>query len=275
MRRLLLLSFFAAGLVNAGVQNALPSCYDYAKLARPNGAASTELFIMVDQTTPLDNALKQSVADTIRPLLRPGNAFSVMQFSAYTQGHYAQVLVAGQLDKSLNDAVRNDTSKPALAKFDQCLTVQARSAMQLAGTALRKAFSGEASAIDKSDVLASLRDLSMKVKQSQSSRRIVLVVSDMLENSSISTFYSKKAVRNIEVDKELKLAVESHVMGDFGGAEVYVIGTGMLSEEGASKGVYRDPKTMAALQQFWASYFARSNARLVELGMPALLNPIR
>lgn len=260
----------------AATQNALPSCYAYAKLNAPARAAATELFVIIDQTTPLDATLQQDVANNIKPFLQAGNAFSVIQFSAFTQSHYTDVLVSAQLAYPLDDALRNDTGKAQLVKFDQCMDIQAPNAAKLAGGALRKAFSGTTSGVSKSDVLASLKDISARVKQSTAQQKVVLVVSDMLENSSVSSFYAQQAVRKIEPEKELKLVQDNQLFGDFAGARVYVLGAGLLAEDAKqAKGVYRDPKTMAALQQFWRGYFQKSNAQLVEFGQPALLNPVR
>lgn len=255
--------------------NDIASCYD-GKLTAPSTPASTELFVVIDQTTPLDDPLKQSVADQIRPFLVAGNGFSVLVFSAYTQGKYTQLLTAGKLDQTMPVGLRNDISKPVLAKFDQCMARQPLLAGQLVGNALRSAFDGTSDDIAKSDVLASLKDISGKIRQSQASQKVVLLVSDMLENSSISSFYSGQAVRKIDPDLEFKRVMDNRLTGDFGGARIYVLGTGLLSNDAKrNKSSYRDPKTMQALSIFWKSYFERSNAQLVELGQPALLNQIK
>lgn len=62
------------------------------------------------------------------------------------------------------------------------------------------------------------------------------------------------------------------MLGDFSGADIYVMGAGVVPENG--KAVYRDPKTMQALKSFWRSYFEKSNAVLVEFGQPALLGKV-
>ena len=259
----------------AGQGDAVPSCYD-SKLPATAGPLDTELFIAVDQTTPLDAGLKQSVADNVRPFLTQNHGFSVITFSAYTQGHYMEVKVAGKLDAAMDAAHRNDISKPVLAKFDQCMSRQPQIAGQLVGGALRAAFDGTTSDIAKSDVLASLKAISSKVRESTAKNKVVLLVSDMLENSSISSFYDKgQSVRKIEPAKELKLAEENQMLGDFKGARIYVIGAGLLSDDANKSKRYRDPKTMQALQSFWQAYFEKSKAQLVEFGQPALLNQIR
>jgi hypothetical protein len=276
------LSVFFAGLLFSGVAlagqlNALSVCHDDKRLPANAGSLDTELFVAIDQTTPLDNKLKQLVADNIKPFIRPNNGFSVMTFSAYMQGHYMEVKVSGKLDAVLDTDQRNDISKPVLAKFDQCITQQPRQAAQALGGALRAAFEGTSSDIAKSDVLASLKAISSKVRESSAHNKVVLIVSDMLENSSISSFYSDrgKAVREIDPIKEMKVVEENQVLADFNGARVYVIGAGLLSDDGEKVKHYRDPKTMRALADFWHSYFKKSKSQLIEFGEPALLNPVR
>jgi hypothetical protein len=261
----------AAGMA-AGV---IPGCYD-TKLPSPATTPAIELFVVVDQTTLLDDGLKQAVANQVRPFLTAGNNFSVLVFSAYTQGKYTQLLTSGQLDSQMPTAQRNDISKPVLAKFDQCMSRQPAQAAQAVGGALRAGFEGTSGDIAKSDILASLRDISAKVRQSSAAEKVVLLVSDMLENSSISSFYASQTVRKIDPVQELQLAVSHQFIADFGDARIYVIGAGLLNNvDKKNKAQYRDPKTMQALADFWRSYFEKSHAQLVEFGEPALLNQIR
>lgn len=275
MRKLLplpMLLFSCAAV--AGNTDAVPTCY-HEKMPAQKAITDTEIFVVIDQTTMFDGGLKQSVADNVRPFLKPGNAFSVTQFSAFTQGHYTDVLVSGKLDPVLTKTTRDDVSKPVLNKFDQCMAAQPRLAGQLLGGAMKSAFGDSSSDIAKSDVYASLKDISGKVRQSAAQHKVVLLASDMLENSSVTSFYAKQAVRQIDPKRELKLVADNQLFGDFGGAKVYVIGAGLLAEDAKHpKGVYRSTQTMQALSRFWGEFFQKSNAELVEFGQPALLNPI-
>lgn len=267
----LLLVSYTAVIGGAG---ASPTCYN-GKIPAQKPAIETEIFVVIDQTTLFDGHIKQLIANNVRPFLKPGNAYSVMQFSAYIQSHYTDVLVSGKLDSTLVKAVRDDVSKPVLNKFDRCMAIQPRLAGQSVGKAMRAAFDGSGSDIAKSDILASLKDISGKVRQSSARYKVVLLASDMLENSSVTSFYSKQAVRQIDPEKELRLVEQNQLFGDFGGARVYVIGAGMLAEDAKHPGgVYRPHQTMQALFRFWSEYFKKSNAELVEFGQPALLNPI-
>jgi hypothetical protein len=275
MRKLLPFSMllFSCAAV-AGNIDAVPACYS-EKMPAQKTATDTEIFVVIDQTTLFNSGLKQSIADNVRSFLIPGNAFSVMQFSAFTQGHYTDVLVSGKLDPILVKAARDDVSKPVLNKFDQCMTAQPRLAGQLVGGAMKTAFGDSSSDIAKSDIFASLKDISGKVRQSAAQHKVVLLASDMLENSSVTSFYAKQSVRQIDSEKELKLVADNQLFGDFGGARVYVIGAGLLAEDAKQrKGIYRPIQTMQALSRFWTGYFQKSNAELAEFGQPALLNPI-
>ncbi|MEN9480584.1 MAG: hypothetical protein RLZZ298_1979 [Pseudomonadota bacterium] len=276
MRRLLPLSLLVfCCFAGAGNSDVIPTCYN-GKMPAQNSVPDTELFLVVDQTTLFNDALKQSIADNVRNLLKSGIAFSVIQFSAFTQGHYTNVLVSGKLDPELVKSARDDISKPVLNKFDQCMAAQPSLAGQLIGGAMRSAFGDSSDDIAKSDIFASLKDISGKVRQSPAKNKIVLLASDMLENSSITSFYSRQAARQIIPEKEIKLVADNQLFGDFGGARIYVIGAGLLAEDAKrSKGIYRPPQTMQALSRFWTGYFQKSNAELVEFGRPALLNSVQ
>lgn len=260
----------------AGTEDVVPSCYDHRLGATP-APAGTELFVLVDQTTMFDATLQQQVADNIRAFMAADNAFSVLTFSAFSQGRYAQVLSAGTIEPGIAPAARDDISKPLLAKFDACAKRQPQIAMQAIGAALRTAFGGSSAELAKSDVMASLKSIATRVRKSTAREKVVLIASDMLENSSITSFYDGKgtAVRQINAAKELKLAGDNDMFGDFGGAKVYVVGVGLLADDAKKGNKYRDPKTMRALSGFWNGYFQKSQATLVELGQPALLNSIR
>lgn len=270
-----LLNLSLVGTAMAGT-HLLPNCYSYAKISEPTRAPNIELFVIIDQTTPLDSALQQAVANNIKPFLQAGNAFSIMQFSAFTQGHYTDVIASERLYGSIETHARDDIGKVQLNRFDQCMTIQSSNAAKVAGAALKQVFNTSTSEIAKSDIFASLKDISAKVRQSTAQQKVVFIVSDMLENSSISSFYANHAVRKISPEKEQQLVEDSHLYADFSGARTYVLGAGLLAEDAKSvKGIYRDPKTMAALQQFWQLYFKKSNSQLIEFGQPALLNPVR
>ena len=263
---------------HAGVANDIPSCYAANKLTPPP-ASERELFILVDQTTPLDAGLQNAVRENVGRLMAPGSAFLVGSFSSFGQGRYLEILSAGALEAPIPAKARDDIGVKLLRDFDRCMQDQLGYGQKLGAAALEKAMGGSSPDLARSDVMASLKELSGRVRQSTAREKIVLVVSDMLEHSSVSSFYANRNVRQLDPAKEMKAAEAAQQIGDFSGARIFVLGAGLVQEKAAGKnrdsGVYRDPKTLGALKQFWEQYFSRSNAQLVEFGAPALLSPVR
>ncbi len=263
------------GMAQAGTDNDIPSCYAQEKMTPPK-EPWTELFVLVDQTTLLDDNLKHAILENTGRNIKPGTAYVLGSFSSFGQGHYVDVITAGRLEQPVESKARDAISVRKLRSLDDCLERQRLYASQAISAGFAKAFGGSSSDIVKSDVMASLKAFSTRIRNSNAARKIVLIASDMLENSSVSSFYSKQAVRQIDPAKELAIAEENSLFGDFGSAEIYVIGTGLLAEDAKTrKGVYRSPQTMNALFKFWQGWFERSHAKLIELGQPSLLNPIK
>ncbi|MCA1324875.1 hypothetical protein [Herbaspirillum sp. alder98] len=264
---------------HAGLVNDIPSCYTASKIGVPIPAPQTELFVAIDQTTPLDATLQQSVRENVGRLITPGAAYVMASFSSFGQGHYLQVLSAGTLEAPVPDKMRDDISVKALTNFDACMKGQLDYGRKAAAGSLGQAMTGASPDFAKSDILAAMKELSSRVRQSTATNKIVFLVSDTLENSSISSFYANRNVRNIDPVVELKKAEAAQQIGDFGGARVFILGAGLIQDGSAGKskdsGVYRDPKTMQNLRQFWSKYFEKSNATLVDFGAPALLSPVR
>ena len=280
MKKSLLSLSLLAGLLTistaacAGAQNDIPSCYaanNLNSLATPPGR---ELFVLIDQTTVLDDNLRQSVRENVSQFAKPGNAFVIADFSAFSQGRYMEVLNAGTLESPLAEKVRNAIGVNVLKNLDACIRDQGNFAAKMMASAINKSMQNSSDELAKSDVLSSIKDMSTRVRQSQAKEKIVFIVSDMLENSSITSFYSARNVRSIDPAKELIAADKSGQIGDFGGARVFVLGAGVVPEAKGKK-IYRDPKTMASLKHFWNEYFIKSKAQLVEFGAPALLSPIK
>lgn len=261
----------------AVTHNSIKSCYDLAKIEGKNTAINKELFVLVDQTTSLDDELKQSVIQNSAANVNYGNAFTVAKFSAFVQGNYSGVVTSAQLDWPLKEELRNDTPKKLLQGYDKCMKSQVGYAKKTLDDSINKTFGGSTNTIVRSDILKSLQELAKNaVKTSIAKQKTVFIVSDMLENSSITSFYYKNGVKKIDPVAEMKIVEANNMLADFGGANIYILGAGLApSTTNVASDSYRDPKTMNALQEFWKMYFKRSNAKLVEFGQPALLGAVK
>lgn len=250
---------------------ATQSCYDYYKVERKEIQAgfNTAVFILIDETTLFDENLKKQVWDNTLKFIQAGNYVYIAKFSAFINDNYNTKVFDFSLDFPLAQEDRYNSRKDTLAKLDKCLNDQFVYVAQNTQKSIFESFQSIANAIPKSDILFSLKDFSENIiEPTQAERKIVILASDMLENSSVSSFYSKGSMRLITPQDELKNIEENSLWGNFGGAEVYVVGAGLVTSDKGTN--YRDPKKLARLKGFWSSYFEKSDAKLVEMGQPSL-----
>ena len=264
----------------AAVADDVPSCYTALRMARPALAADLDLFVLVDQTVLLDESLKHSVVENVGRLIGPNTYVSVIKFSAFSQGRYLDVAFRGGAEPGLNKTARNATGATTLGHLDACLGGQLDYTRKRALGGAKDAMDSASGSLARSDILASLKEASQAVRDSHARRRVLVVVSDMLENSSVTSFYRKNGLRLIDPKVELARVQAVNMIGDFHGADVYVIGGALMGDSGTAYGIekgvasYRDPVSLEHLRDFWRQVFEQSNAHLVEFGTPALVEPI-
>jgi len=137
--------------------------------------------------------------------------------------------------------------------------------------ALKQGLNESKNSIPKSDIFNSLYHIvESSISKSNYNNTIILLVSDMLENSTISSFYLNGRVKKINPKKEFLRFKKSGLICNFKGAKVYVLGAGITSTK-----YYRDPKTMKSIRDFWIKYFQTTNANLIEFGEPMLFKTIK
>lgn len=267
-----MIGILSLSLVSNGYAESMPSCAGIAGLTESNVARF--ILIAVDQTTSADTNLMNKFIQVNIDAIQPATKISSYTFSAFSQGKYLSEQFTATLDAPLSKEERYQTSKKVLNTFDRCIAQKHPAMTQTLQSSLQEAMQQSNETLVNSDVIHSLKYLAEVLKKNPAQKKYLVVFSDMLENSSITSFYAKNGVRQIDPTKELVLVEKSDSFADFGGAKIYVMGAGLLSEKGKSKGVYRDPKTLHALEDFWKQWFAKSNAQLVEFGMPEMLGQI-
>lgn len=271
-------AFAVCANAHAGLVNDVPSCYAATHIEPESQPYDKLVYILVDQTVSLGPTLEQSVVDNALRMVQPGSKFVIAEFSAFSQGRYLNVLHTGIVERPLASARINSTPMRAAKALDQCLGQQAGFARTMVAKTLAEAMKGSSSTLDQSDVLLAFKSVADAVAADPAQRKTVFAVTDGLENSTVTSFYARGAVRDINPAAELAKAAAAHMVGDFGGAKVYVLGGAMMppATEGtkAQRNGYRDPRTLDDLSEFWRGYFAKGNARLVAFGEPALLEPV-
>ena len=268
MKKIFLLLLTLSVLLAA--RNDVPSCYKALKINDPDPTPQKELFILVDQTTPIDKNMMIYTYKNMMKFIKNGYAVTVASFSSNANGKYTDVAYSGKLEALLPDSAKHDIAKKSLRRYEGCMNGQYRYAKKKATKALVHTLKGANKKLPHSDIIKSLDDISDHIiKPSSSKEKVVLLVSDMIEHSSITSFYSKGSLKKVNAEAEMGKVKKSDYLANFGGARVYVIGTGMVG-----KNSYRDSKTLKALTDFWEKYFQTANAKLKAIGTPMLLEDV-
>ena len=268
MKKLLLTLLALSTLVLA--RNDVPSCYKALHITNPSDTVQKELFILVDQTTVLDKHMMIYTYKNMMKFIKNGYAVSIASFSSNSNGKYTDVAYSGKLETLLPDSAKHDIAKKILRKYQGCMNGQYKFAKKKATKALVRTLKGANKKLPHSDILKSLDDIAEHIiAPSSAQQKVVLLVSDMIEHSSITTFYAKGNLKTINTDKEMAKVKKSGHIANFSGARIYVIGAGMVG-----KNSYRDSKTLGKLTDFWKAYFGVTNAQLKAIGTPMLLEDV-
>ena len=253
----------------AAERNDIKSCYEFAKID-PSTATSVpgrHLFVAIDGTFSPDLNIKQSVHEKVHLFLQPGDKITIISFSAYVKDYYTDVLFSGRLDTNIAD--RDDVSKKNLMTFDSCMNKQAQFVKSKIDAHIKHAFKADDVDLPKTEILSNLSQvIAPQVAADNEGRRVLLLVSDMVENSDVTSFYSKNALKVIAPEQEMQKITKANMLSDFKQADIYVLGAGWVPA--TSKG-FRGGQVMLPLKQFWQQYFESSHAELKGFGQPVLM----
>jgi hypothetical protein len=254
----------------------VPSCYAANRMSEPAPVPRRSVFLLIDETTLLSPALQASAWQAVAPLIAPGTELSVVRFSAYSQARYTSMVFSGLVEEGVPESGRHAISVKKLRQFDECLAGQRGFVVKQVQAAMAQGFANASVDLAKSDVIAAMSDVSVSVRATRAAQKVVLVISDMLENSTVTSFYERNGMRSIDPAAEMGRVRKAGLLGDFDNARIWVMGAGLIaSDTTGKKAVYRDPIRLKALQSFWTGYFAQSKGNLVDFGTPELKQSIR
>ncbi|MEQ5776239.1 MULTISPECIES: hypothetical protein [unclassified Thalassospira] len=247
------------------------SCYDQVRINDvETPRLSRDLYIVVDQTLIFDKKLQEDAYRKLQDFVEPGTAYHVVTFSANAAGRYASVLINAQVDTPLENDVRYDISKKTLTLLDACQKKQALLAKKALGQALLKAFGDASTELPHTELMGNLANISRNLAgASDIADKYLVVISDMIENSDLLSFYQAGNLEKANTDAHFESYAQAGAIGDWQQARVYVIGGGY-----APDGSYWSSAQLKILRDFWTSYFEHSNARMMEFGTPSLLGNI-
>lgn len=261
----------ATSVAHSASRDDFPSCYGLLNGSGEQTPADRELFVIIDQTLEFNVDLKRHVHNKVHEYLKPGDRITVLTFSAYAEGRYAQMPLTGKLDHELDEDTRFETGKTDLRKFDRCMQRQQAFVRTTIDNTLKSAFTDASTDLPKTELMGSLSNFGQGViSTSRTPKKTVLVVSDMMENSEALTFYRNGGIANLNVTEMLKQAKDAGLLSVMDGASINVIGAGISGSDG-----YLSQSAMQNMQAFWSGYFEESGGSLVGWGQPQLFGPIR
>lgn len=254
----------------ANARDDVPSCYQLIQ-EKPEINDNRELFVIVDQTLMFDVESKKNVHKKVQAFLTPGDRVTLVTFSSYSQDRYSQMTFTGKLDPLLSDQKRRHISIKDLKKFDSCLAKQNTFMRKAIDAKLKMAFDEASEELPNTELTGSLSNFGETlIARSEANKKILLLVSDMLENSDVASFYSKGSVTEIDVDEAMEKLDSIGRFTDWAQVDIYVAGAAYLS-----KGEYRSQKFLSNLKDFWQRFFEASNANLIAWGQPELMADIK
>jgi hypothetical protein len=269
LRNVLIAAMLLPAAALAAERNDMASCYEASKLTEFKPAPSgRQLVIIVDQTIKMPEDIQRSAWEKIDRFVQPGDQVKLYTFSAFVPGEYMRLQADVTLEVPPADTVRNDMGMSKLRQLDACMKTQKASFVRGVGGLFVKAMRDANNDNPKSEILHALREVGSDMSQQSAKDRVVFLISDMLENSDYASFYANSAIQNLNVAQEIKKASDKGLFSDLSGARVYVAGAGLVTDSIKQK--YRSGKTMDLLNEFWSSYFEKSNSKLEAFGAPML-----
>ncbi|WP_417820976.1 hypothetical protein [Terasakiella sp.] len=267
---LLCLTF--ASTVAQAAQTEIKSCYELIGIGdTPPPVQKRELVIAVDQTVEFDKSIQEHAFKKIQHFLRPGDSVKLVSFSAYVQGNFTNVVLKGLLDTRLSDDERYDIPKKVLKKIDHCYALQDRAVREGIGKALLTTFANSSSKIPNTELLDNLNLISKSLySEDITGERYLLIISDMMEHSTLTSFYKSGSLRKLSPETELAKIKKAGLEMNFKQANVYVIGAGY-----SKSGKYQSGEGMRNFQSFWTDFFFQGNGSMKAFGTPLLIGEIK
>lgn len=228
-----------------------------------------DIWVIVDRTTALPKPLQEGALLKLRRALRPGDRVQVLAFSSLQGDEFTQRTLNALISSPMTESERYELPKRTVSRLEQCLREQERRVHGAIQSQVSQLLGNPLSNAANSDILLALSDISQQlIAPSPAGHRLVLLVSDMLEHSSITSFYSRQTLRQIDPSSELAKVEEAGLVGNFDRTDIYVLGAGSLP---GRVGGYRSQPELLALKIFWESFFSRSGGQIKGWGQPELL----
>jgi len=245
------------------------SCFadiDYVKVTPQK--TKRALYVLVDETVPLTANMKKRVVALLDDWGKPGDMIKIARFSASYRNLYPELVFSEEVEMMPGERFMFNLSYKDKKYVKLCLDEQRNNFKALFQKQLRLSLKNINPKIPKSELFGSLKLLSKQVYLPDvAEEKTVFLITDGIENSTVTSFYAKGKVRTINARKEISKVRRKGMMGYWKKSNVYVYGLGLMPDDKS----YATPETIQKLIRFWEQYFVESGGKVKAIGSPELL----
>lgn len=263
---------FCASTVSVAQGTLFPkTCLEAIGKAKELPETTHTLYVLVDETVGFDTNVVSRVTELVISWLKDGRAIEIIRFSAGMPGRYTEVVMEGRIDPEPSEEFLDEIRRSERMRFERCHSLQPIQSRKAVRVTLASLFERSDKGLPHSEIVSSIQEISVHIKRNKTSKKTVLIVSDMLENSEIAKFYSADGyVRTISVTDELARIRKTGLLSDMEGTRVYIFGLGYLPATKSQDRKYLGASGKKALVDFWLGYINESKGTVGEIGAPLM-----
>ncbi len=245
------------------------SCFsDISYVTAEKQIAKRALYILVDETVPLSKAMEQKITSLLSGWGRMGDKVKIARFSASYRGLYPELVYEKHIEQKPTDNYMFNLRYKDKKLVASCLERQQLQFKKSFSKQLKASLKAVNPKIPKSELMGSLKLLSKQIiLKDKAKEKVVLLISDGLENSELTSFYSGGKLRSVSSQKEISKLRRKGMMGYWKNTRVYMYGLGLMPD----KKQYANPGRINSLKKFWERYFVEGGGRVKAIGTPELL----
>lgn len=267
----LLFSVLAVPIVSAAAHAARQEASCYQGVGKGQNFDVTPdhaLYILVDQTSPISEAMKVRARQILADWGQPGDRIKIVGFSANFRDQYPQLYFDGRVEREPSQEYMFNLRYTEKEKLRACLQTQREEFQANYKKHFNRVLADINTKTPKTDLLYSLKLISEQlIHPDDAVIRTVFLLSDGLENSDVTSFYRRGKLRKINDKKEIVKVRRKGLVANWKNARIYVYGAGLWPKSGQ----YVNVNIVSSIARFWERYFVEGNGVVKAIGQPELL----
>lgn len=223
--------------------------------------------ILVDKTVRFSRSFSSTASSVISNYINYGDVVKVADFSSY-KGHYTQIQSEVFFEPSIDD-IEDCIKMKYYYYIKKKHTERFREQKKQFRKILYQDILKNNPSIPKTQIVLTINEIADTIKDIRNtcpkSKVRLIIVSDMLENGDIISFYSKghiyipSSYRNL-----LNLLKRKDLIPDLKDVDVYILGLGYYHDRTISE------EQLLRLKRFWKAFFREAKANIKGIGTPIL-----